>query len=57
MVTEEVRGAIYSLMLSDNLGDVHEVIDRLRSAVDLPPLEGDFLDGWEPADWEGLDPS
>lgn len=54
MLTDEVRGVIYGLMLSDNLGDVHEEIDRLRAAVDLPALEGDYLSGWEPSDWEGL---
>lgn len=45
--------AIRGLMLSDNLGDVHEEIDRLRAAVDLPELEGDYLSGWEAVDWEG----
>lgn len=45
--------AIRGLMLSDNLGDVHEEIDRLRAAVDLPALEGDYLDGWTGLDWEG----
>lgn len=45
--------AIRGLMLSDNLGDVHEEIDRLRAAVDLPGLEGDYLSGWEAVDWEG----
>lgn len=45
--------AIRGLMLSDNLGDVHEEIDRLRAAVDLDPLEGDYLSGWTGIDWEG----
>lgn len=51
----EVRKVIYGLMLADNLGDVHEEIDQLRRAVDLPDLEGDFVTGWTDADWEGID--
>lgn len=50
---EAIRSSIRGLMLSDNLGDVHEEIDRLRAAVDLPALEGDFLSGWDAVDWEG----
>lgn len=49
-----VRSAINLLMLSDNFGDVHEAVDVLRGAVDLDPLEGNYLDGWDDADWVGL---
>lgn len=49
-----VLAAIRSLMLSDNLGDVHEEVDRLRAAVGLAPLAGNYLSGWEPVDWEGI---
>lgn len=50
-LTEDIRSAIHGLMLADNLGDVHEEVDRLRAAIDLAPLQGDYLTGWEPADW------
>lgn len=50
-----VRFAIRGLMLSDNLGDVHEEVDRLRAAVGLASLEGDYLSGWVDADWVDLD--
>lgn len=45
---------IGSLMLSDNLGDVHESIDELRALVGVPPLEGNYLEGWTDTDWASI---
>ena len=49
--------AIRRLMLSDTFGDVHEAVDVLRGLAGLPALEGDYLSGWEEADWIGIDES
>lgn len=51
----ELLEGIASLMLCDDVGEVHEVIDSLRKLVGLPALEGNKLDGWEEEDWEGLE--
>ena len=51
----EILAVISDLMLSDNLGDVHEATDKLRRAVGLPDLKGNYLDGWAKADWKGLE--
>lgn len=47
-------GIIGGLMVSENMGDVHEEIDHLRELVGLPHLEGDFLDGWTAQDWASI---
>lgn len=52
-LNKAIQSGIRGLMLSDNLGDVHEEIDRLRAAIGLPALEGDYLSGWDAVDWEG----
>ena len=46
---------IKRLMLSDDLGEVNEVISRMRVAIGLPKLEGFAYGNWEPADWDGID--
>lgn len=46
---------IRGLMLSDDLGEVNEVISRMRVAIGLPELEGYAYGNWEPADWDGID--
>lgn len=53
-LNKAIQTAIRGLMLSDNLGDVHEEVDQLRAAIGLPYLEGDYLSGWTATDWEGL---
>ena len=50
---DRLIGAIAGLMLSDNLGDVHEQLHRLRTLAGLSRLEGNFLNGWTEADWVG----
>lgn len=54
MDIEKVKRGIESLMVADNLGDVHDALNILRPAVGLPLLEGNFEEGWEKSDWEGL---
>ncbi len=44
-------GIIGGLMVSDNLGDVHEEINHLHDLVGLPRPEGNFLDGWTEEDF------
>jgi hypothetical protein len=43
------------LMLADNMGDVHEVIDSLHDLLGLDRPHGDFLDGWTEQDLTALD--
>lgn len=45
------------LMLSENLGDVHDGINELHDFLDLPRPEGSFLggdEGWTDKDFETL---
>lgn len=51
-------GIIGGLMLSENLGDVHDEINHLHDLVGLPRPEGGFLDGWTDQDMRnvGLEP-
>jgi hypothetical protein len=34
------------LMMSENLGDVHDQINRLHRLLGMPEPKGNFLDGW-----------
>lgn len=43
-----------SLMVADNLGDVHDQINRLHHLLHLPEPEGDFSDGFTEQDFERL---
>lgn len=49
-MTEEEReslvGAIRTLMVADNFGDVHEALNQLHVLAGIPTPEGDYLDGW-----------
>lgn len=45
-------GIISGLMLSDNLGDVHDEILHLHDLAGIPRPEGDFLSGWTDDDWD-----
>lgn len=49
-----LRGIIAGLMVSENMGDVHEEINHLHDLVGLPRPEGNFLDGWTRDDWAQL---
>lgn len=46
----DLRGIIGSLMLAENFGDVHDVINHLCDLAGLPRPEGGFMDGWTDAD-------
>ena len=54
---ELVKGAVSSLMLADNLGDVHDVLNQLLPGIGLETLEGSYGDGWTMEDCEmvGID--
>lgn len=43
-------GIIRGLMLSENLGDVHDEINHLHDLVGLPQPSGNFLEGWKTED-------
>lgn len=38
------------LMMAENLGDVHDAINDMHSALGFPKPEGNFSDGWTDAD-------
>lgn len=44
-------GIIGGLMVSENLGDVHDEINHLCDLAGIPRPEGDFEDGWTDDDW------
>lgn len=48
-------GIIGGLMAADNLGDVHDEINHLCDLAGIDRPEGDFNDGWTPADWKRVD--
>lgn len=43
-------GIIGGLMMSENLGDVHDEINLLCDLAGIPQPEGDFIDGWTDTD-------
>lgn len=47
-------GIIGGLMVSENLGDVHDEINLLCDLVGIPRPQGSFLDGWTEQDWRNL---
>lgn len=57
-MTDEEREKLLSimrgLMVSENLGDVHDQINHLHDALGLSRPEGDFLDGWTDQDWRNV---
>lgn len=50
-IHRDARATIRSLMLAENLGDVHDVINRLCVEAGVDRLEGDFLEGWTDEDF------
>ena len=56
MVTERgsLFGILRGLMVSENLGDVHDEINLLHDLVGLSQPEGNYLDGWTDSDWAAL---
>lgn len=52
---EDLIAVTRSLMLAENMGDVHDQINRLHDLLGLAQPEGNFLDGWEDEDMEALE--
>jgi hypothetical protein len=46
METQDALTILRQLMMADNLGDVHDAINRMHRMLGLPEPVGDFLDGW-----------
>jgi hypothetical protein len=46
-------GVIRGLMLSENMGDVHDVLNALCLLAGVPKLKGSFWD-WEESDWASV---
>jgi hypothetical protein len=46
------QSIIRSLMLCENLGDVHDVINGLCGQAGIERFEGDFVDGWTDEDMQ-----
>lgn len=49
---EQLLAIMGGLMMSDNMGDVHDEINRLCKVLDVPEPEGNYLEGWSDADLE-----
>jgi len=47
-------GIVRGLMLSENLGDVHDEINHLHDLLGFPRPTGNFLEGWTPEDFKTL---
>jgi len=43
---------VSSLMMCENMGDVHDEILYLCALLEIDPPEGDFIDGWEEGEYE-----
>jgi len=48
---EDLIPILRQLMLSENLGDVHDAIIRFTDLLQMERFEGDFLDGWRRKDY------
>ena len=48
-------GIIGGLMLSENMGDVHDEINHLCDLVGIPRPEGDFDSGWTDGDMSRIE--
>lgn len=49
-----LRGIIRGLMLSENLGDVHDEVNHLCDLAGIPRPAGNFEEGWTDADWRNV---
>ncbi len=49
-----LRGVIHSLMLCENLGDVHDEIVVTCNLLGIEPPRGDFMDGWDDGELERI---
>lgn len=56
----QLLAVLRGLMLAENLGDVHDQINRLHDVLSIPRPEGSFLEGEEWTDQDrrnvGLEP-
>lgn len=52
----QIKAVIWSLMMSDNMGDVHECVNTLCDALGWPQPEGNYLAGWTDRDRELYEP-
>jgi len=50
-------GIIGGLMVSENLGDVHDEINHLCDLAGIPRPEGSFEEGWTNQDWRNVERS
>ena len=50
MKRTSLLGIIHGLMMSENLGDVHDEINLLCDLVGIPRPEGSFEEGWTQTD-------
>jgi hypothetical protein len=48
-------GIISGLMVSENLGDVHDEIDHLHDLAGIPRPEGNYEEGWTDRDWRNVE--
>lgn len=44
-------GILGGLMVSENLGDVHDEINLLCDLIGIDRPDGNFLEGWTDDDW------
>ena len=51
---DSLFGILRGLMVSENLGDVHDEINLLHDLIGLSRPEGNFNDGWTDKDWAAL---
>lgn len=42
------------LMVVENLGDVHDQINRLHDLLEIPRPKGGFAEGWTDRDWQNV---
>lgn len=47
-------GIIGGLMVSENLGDVHDEINHLCDLAGIPRPVGSFEEGWTESDWQNV---
>jgi hypothetical protein len=52
---EALKEIALSLMLSENMGDVHDVLNTLHVFLGLPRPEGNYLQGWSEEDMARLE--
>ncbi len=51
----QIKQILVSLMVCENQGDTHDLMDRVRQIIFLPPLEGDYQNGWSDDDEQSVE--